>query len=101
MRNTLGRRGVVIILALIAALFVLALVLGGRAAGDGEAFAGSDGAATAQLEEAGHSPWFEPIFAPAGEVESGLFAMQAGLGGLALGYVVGRLRGRALDREQA
>ena len=52
-----------------------------------------------QLEEAGHEPWFEPLMPPAGgEIESGLFALQAGLGGLALGYVFGRLKGRDATR---
>ena len=44
------------------------------------------------LSQAG--PW------PAGgEIESGLFALQAGLGGLALGYVFGRLKGRRTRTE--
>lgn len=95
--TTLGRRGVVLVLAAIVILLAVALYLGGRAsAGDEEAFGGTDAAATAQLEEAGHEPWFEPLMPPAGgEIESGLFALQAGVGGIALGYVFGRLRGRA------
>ena len=65
-----------------------------------EVAGGSDAAATAQLEEAGHEPWFEPLMPPAGgEIESGLFALQAGLGGLALGYVFGRLKGRRTRTE--
>lgn len=93
----LGRRGVALVLAAIVILLAVALYLGGRAAsGDEEAFGGTDAAATAQLEDAGHEPWFEPIMPPAGgEIESGLFALQAGLGGVVLGYVFGRLRGRA------
>lgn len=93
---TFGRRGVAIVLAAVVVLMALALYLGGKAAaGEEEAFGGTDAAATAQLEEAGHEPWFEPLMPPAGgEIESGLFALQAGLGGVALGYVFGRLRGR-------
>lgn len=98
----LGRRGVALVLAAIIILLGVALYLGGRAAsGDEEAFGGTDAAATAQLEEAGHEPWFEPIMPPAGgEIESGLFALQAGLGGVVLGYVFGRLRGRAPRPER-
>jgi cobalt/nickel transport protein len=95
-QTTIGRRGVALVIAAILVLLAVALWLGGRAAsGGGEAFGGSDAAATQQLEEAGHVPWFDPVLPPAGgEIESGLFALQAGLGGLALGYVFGRLRGR-------
>ena len=98
--QTLGRRGVALVVAAIVLVLVVALYLGGRAAaGEEAAFGGSDAAATAQLEEAGHEPWFEPLMPPAGgEIESGLFALQAGLGGLALGYVFGRLKGRDATR---
>lgn len=94
--TTLGRRGIALVLLAVLVLLAIALYLGGRAAaGEEEAFGGTDAAATQQLEEAGHEPWFEPIMPPAGgEIESGLFALQAGLGGIALGYVCGRLRGR-------
>lgn len=98
--QTLGRRGIALVLAAVVVLLAVALYLGGRAAaGEEEAFGGTDAAATEQLEEAGHEPWFEPLMPPAGgEIESGLFALQAGLGGLALGYVFGRLRGRDATR---
>lgn len=99
--QTLGRRGIALVLAAIVLVLVVALYLGGRAAaGEEEAFGGSDAAATSELEEAGHEPWFEPLMPPAGgEIESGLFALQAGLGGLALGYVFGRLKGRRTRSE--
>ncbi len=94
--QTLGRRGIALVVAAVIVLLAVALWLGGRvASGDEEAFGGTDAAATAQLEESGHEPWFQPLMPPAGgEIESGLFALQAGAGGLVLGYVVGRLRGR-------
>ena len=37
----------------------------------------------------------EPLFRPGSpELESGLFALQAGLGGILLGFVLGRLTAR-------
>lgn len=101
--QVIGRTGVAIIVGLIVVVMLVALFLGGRAsAGEDEPFGGADAIATEQLEEDGHEPWFEPIYEPAGgEIESGLFALQAGLGGVVLGYVFGRLRGRAPRPESA
>ena len=90
-----------ILLALLVALFALSFVLVPRpGSADEEAFGGTDAAVTAQLEEAGHEPWFTPIFEPgSGEIESGLFALQAALGAGVLGYALGNLRGRKVERE--
>lgn len=86
-----------LLVAGVLALVALALVVGaGRSTGEEEAFGGTDAAVTAQLEADGYVPWFRPLFAPgSGEVESGLFAVQAALGAGVLGYCVGAMRRRA------
>lgn len=91
-----------LVLVAIAVIFGISMMIAPRpATDDEEAFGGTDAAVTAQLEEAGHEPWFTPIFEPgSGEIESGLFALQAGLGGAVLGYALGNLRGRKSARDE-
>ena len=80
---------VVALIVLVAVCFFI-----GKQAGDGE-FAGTDATVTESIEEEGHEPWFQPFFEPgSAELESGLFAVQASLGGAVLGYCIGALHGR-------
>ena len=89
-------------LALVAAVIALfavpvALHLGTRGVPAGQAYGGTDDAArqTVEAVDPGYRPWFEPLMRPSsGQVESGLFALQAALGAGVLGFVLGRLSGR-------
>lgn len=94
------RKSVVVNVVLAVAIVLIvasALVLDVFRPGDHERFVGSDSAATTLIEEENptYVPWFSAVSAPtSSEVESGLFALQAALGGIALGYCIGALRHR-------
>lgn len=87
---------VVGIIALVA-LFVLPLAL---APSEAE-FGGTDATVTEMIETDHEAqPWFENLFSPAPEIESGLFAMQAALGAGILGFALGRLsRPRKAEKQ--
>jgi cobalt/nickel transport protein len=88
----MSRRAMVnalLVLAVVALFAIPVLVDGGTSE-----YGGTDTAVTEELEAGGYTPWFESVFTPAGQVESGLFALQAAIGAGVLGYVLGFLRGR-------
>lgn len=90
---------VAILVAILVAIFALSFSLAPKAAEGEEAFAGTDSVVTEVLEERGVEPWFTPLFEPgSGEVESGLFALQAALGACVLGFALGNLHGRSKER---
>jgi cobalt/nickel transport protein len=62
-------------------------------------FAGADGLAVERIDESDYRPWFAPLFNPSSETASGLFALQAAIGGGVLGYVFGAARTRRRDAD--
>jgi cobalt/nickel transport protein len=64
------------------------------AIGSDTGFAGADGIAVERIDESDYRPWFAPLFEPSAETASGLFALQAAIGGGVLGYVFGVARTR-------
>lgn len=90
-----------VLVALLVVLFGISFFLGSRGVSENEeGFVGTDSAVVDIMDEQDAEPWFEPIWEPgSGEIESGLFAMQAALGAGAVGFVFGNLRGRNVERQ--
>lgn len=60
-------------------------------------YEGADGMAEETITETNpdYKPWFKPIFEPkSGEIESLLFALQASLGAVVIGYYFGYQKGK-------
>ncbi|SCL25579.1 cobalt/nickel transport protein [Micromonospora pallida] len=95
-----GRVNLLLLLAVVA-LAVAPLALG---LGDSheEPFAGADAQAEAAIvtDHPDYEPWFSAIYEPpSGEIESGLFALQAAVGAGFLGYYFGVARTRQRLRD--
>ena len=85
---------------LLVAVFSISFMMAPETTEGEEAFGGTDAAVTEILEDRGVKPWFEPLFEPgSGEIESGLFALQAALGAGVLGFALGNMRGRNRERR--
>ncbi|UXA17614.1 energy-coupling factor ABC transporter substrate-binding protein [Mycobacterium sp. SMC-4] len=92
-----------VLLGLAAVIAVGSLLLGYARDSDAE-FGGADGQAEEVITELheDYEPWFSPLVGELpGEVESGLFALQAGIGGIVLGGAIGWYAGRNRGRSEA
>ncbi|WP_433799044.1 energy-coupling factor ABC transporter substrate-binding protein [Actinomycetospora sp. CA-084318] len=85
-----------LVLVLLVVIIAAAPLVLGLGRGE-EPFSGADAQAESGISEVdpGYEPWFSSVFEPpSGEVESGLFALQAALGAGVLGYCFGVVRTR-------
>jgi cobalt/nickel transport protein len=58
-------------------------------------YGGADGTASDIITEDVYEPWASPLWSPpSGEIESLLFALQAAIGALIIGYFVGYEKGK-------
>lgn len=79
---------------LLIVVVVVSLVIGTR---NGE-LEGADSLATDSITN--YDPWFEPFWEPpSGEIESGIFALQAAIGGIVVGYFIGKKKNAKTTSE--
>jgi cobalt/nickel transport protein len=82
-------------LLLVSALLIALAGLFWNRQGKSASFGGTDQMAAEEVKRqaavTGSEPFWRP---PSAEVESGLFALQAAIGGALTGYVIGRLKGK-------
>ena len=82
---------------------VVVLALGPLLVLQGKEFGATDGNFTAAIEEdhPDYKPWFQPVIKDSGpEVQTFLFAAQAGVGAALTGYVLGLYKGRSERNEK-
>ncbi|MCC7553126.1 MAG: energy-coupling factor ABC transporter substrate-binding protein [Methanobacteriaceae archaeon] len=85
----------IVLIILVVIIAILPLLMYGGLGEDEGYFGGSDGAAGDAIEESGYEPWFSSFWEPpSGEIESLLFALQAAIGALIIGYFFGLWRGQ-------
>lgn len=92
-------RSTLIILAVVCILLFIAPLIMYSGLGEDEGyFGGSDDAASEQIEATDYEPWFSSIWEPpSGEIESLLFALQAAIGAIIIGYFFGYWRGQGKE----
>lgn len=86
---------IIILIVIVVAPFV---IYSGQGEDEGY-FGGADDGASEIIEESGYEPWFSSIWEPpSGEIESLLFAVQAAIGALIIGYFIGYWRGQSKNK---
>lgn len=91
----------IILLILVAAIVIFPLALYNGQGEEEGYFGGADDAAGPVIEAIGYQPWFSSIWEPpSGEIESLLFATQAAIGAIIIGYILGYWNGQAKARKR-
>jgi cobalt/nickel transport protein len=91
----------IILLALVVIIVAIPLAIYNGVSEKQGYFSGSDDAGSAAVEETGYQPWFKSFWEPpSGEIESLLFAAQAAIGALIIGYVLGYFSGQAKAKKR-
>ncbi|WP_287382543.1 energy-coupling factor ABC transporter substrate-binding protein [Methanobacterium sp.] len=91
----------ILILALVAVIAIIPLAAYNGMGEEQGYFGGADDAASTVIEETGYEPWFSSIWEPpSGEIESLLFALQAAIGAIIIGYILGYFNGQAKERRR-
>lgn len=69
----------------------------------GAEFGGADGQGEEEIGNINpdYEPWFESVWSPPGETESLLFALQAAIGAVIIGYFIGNEHGKAARRKES
>ncbi len=90
-----------VLLALVAAIAILPLAMySGMGENEGY-FSGSDDAASKVIEETGYQPWFSSIWEPPSpEIASLIFAIQAAIGAIIIGFILGYYTGKSKEKKK-
>ena len=90
---------ILLLLVVVIVAFPLALY-NGKGESQGY-FTGSDDQGSRAIETTGYQPWISSIWEPPSpEIESLLFAVQAAIGALIIGYILGYYKGTAKARKR-
>lgn len=85
----------IILLALVAVIVIFPLAIYNGKGEEQGYFGGSDDQGSQAIEETGYEPWISSIWEPpSGEIESMLFATQAAIGAIIIGYILGYWSGQ-------
>lgn len=94
----MDRTTLIILSVICIVIFIAPLAMFNGLGEDEGYFGGADDAAGEAVEKTGYEPWTGSIWEPpSGEIESLLFALQAAIGAIIIGYAFGYWRGQGKE----
>ena len=92
----MDNKKILVLIIILAIIVVLPFVIHNGKGEDEGYFGGSDDSASEIIETSGFQPWFSSIWEPpSAEIESLVFAVQAAIGALIIGFIFGYWRGQS------